>query len=453
MNIRIAFFIFLFSFFMFFSSCKRSTAPLTDPDNLRLRVEDVSCTEAWLSLKAKPAFYDKTLRLYRNDSLLVDKELSPDDTLFYFKGLLPATTYGFTAKILDSGRQLAAKAQLSATTMDTTSHDFTWQTYEFGGQGGSSSFYDVAIIDENDIWAVGEIYTADDKYNAAHWDGEKWDLKKIKTAVCGGVDYPPLETVFSFGKDDIVFSDGAMLIHFDGNTFKSDCSLIPKLTGGVRKIWGTSNKDYYVVGTNGLIALYDGLEWTRIESGTELSLTDIWGISSNEIYSVGYNPSFYTGIVLKYNDSQWNKMIESPNEFDPGQLFRTQLYGTTGGVWMDEKGTLYTVGNLMYQYRMGKWNYVTSLPENFIGGDPDNAYRGYLHAVRGNASNDIFIFGQSNTIIHFNGMSWKKIGPAFIPWYPSWWLECAVKDDLIIGVGCESQNILKKAKIIMIRKQ
>ena len=43
---------------------------------------------------------------------------------------------------------------------DTTSHNFTWQTWTFG-EHSSSVLYDVVIIDENNIWAVGEIYLSD----------------------------------------------------------------------------------------------------------------------------------------------------------------------------------------------------------------------------------------------------------------------------------------------------
>ena len=69
--------------------------------------------------------------------------------------------------------------------MDTTSHNFTFETFTFGGTAGSSILYDVAIINENDIWAVGEIYIADTSingyttYNAVHWDGNQWELKRI----------------------------------------------------------------------------------------------------------------------------------------------------------------------------------------------------------------------------------------------------------------------------------
>ncbi|GAB6283729.1 MAG: hypothetical protein STSR0008_25320 [Ignavibacterium sp.] len=45
--------------------------------------------------------------------------------------------------------------------MDTTSHNFSFETWTFGGEAGSSVLYDVAIIDENNIWAVGEIRISD----------------------------------------------------------------------------------------------------------------------------------------------------------------------------------------------------------------------------------------------------------------------------------------------------
>lgn len=69
--------------------------------------------------------------------------------------------------------------------MDTTSHNFTWQAFEFGKQTNVSRLFDVAIINENDIWAVGEIYMNDslgnpatNAYNAVHWDGTTGSQEK-----------------------------------------------------------------------------------------------------------------------------------------------------------------------------------------------------------------------------------------------------------------------------------
>ncbi len=57
---------------------------------------------------------------------------------------------------------------------DTTSHNFEWQI-TYLGEGASSYLKDVAIIDENNIWSVGEIYLKDSTgqyihppYNGVH---------------------------------------------------------------------------------------------------------------------------------------------------------------------------------------------------------------------------------------------------------------------------------------------
>ena len=70
-------------------------------------------------------------------------------------------------------------------TIDTTSHNFTFQTWTFG-EHSSSTLYDAAIIDDNNIWAVGEIYLNDSTgqpdpqpYAAAHWNGTEWKLMKV----------------------------------------------------------------------------------------------------------------------------------------------------------------------------------------------------------------------------------------------------------------------------------
>lgn len=108
-------------------------------------------------------------------------------------------------------------------------------------------------------------------------------------------------------------------------------------------------------------------------------------------------------------------MIEGELLADTAELFLTKLYGITEGVWTDQHNTLYTVGNLMYRYRNGEWSYVESLQGNVLGGNPNNLYRGYLHAVRGNASNDMLIVGELNTLRHFNGVTWMEVGPPYRP--------------------------------------
>ncbi len=114
------------------------------------------------------------------------------------------------------------------TTMDTTSHNFTWQTFTFG-QHSNSVLYDVAIIDENNIWAVGAIYMNDslgnhdpNAYNAVHWDGIKWDLKRIQFYTFCGQQHTgsyPAKSIFAFGSNDIwVGMDSSQVVRWNGQS-------------------------------------------------------------------------------------------------------------------------------------------------------------------------------------------------------------------------------------------
>ncbi|MGH7601795.1 MAG: hypothetical protein ACREOI_35990, partial [bacterium] len=97
-----------------------------------------------------------------------------------------------------------------ATQADTTSHNFVFQIDTLG-DGSSSLLNDVFIIDENNIWAVGEIYLKDANgqfiyppYNAAQWNGRTWNLLKIPVKDFGGLTTSfPLKTVFGFTPNDV----------------------------------------------------------------------------------------------------------------------------------------------------------------------------------------------------------------------------------------------------------
>ncbi len=66
------------------------------------------------------------------------------------EGLQPGQTYQYTAQLITPTPPVwydnNYTSQVQVRTMDTTSHNFTWQTFTFGDGTGSSCLYDVAII-------------------------------------------------------------------------------------------------------------------------------------------------------------------------------------------------------------------------------------------------------------------------------------------------------------------
>ncbi len=113
------------------------------------------------------------------------------------------------------------------------------------------------------------------------------------------------------------------------------------------KAWGASTNDMYFVGRNGSIASYHNGQWSRVESGTDLPLTDIYANNQNEIYAAGLNVSEVKGVVLKGNANQFSVMINS-EIITENELFQ-KLYGDLASVWVDEIGTVYAGGNILLQ--------------------------------------------------------------------------------------------------------
>jgi len=404
----------LTSFLLLNSGCKKNT---TEPvETLALNVENVSCTEAWVKITTTNYQTPNTLTLFVNDKAEQNITLTNTDTLLYVDSLLPNRSYIIKAAFV-TNKQLQTTNEVIATTMDTTSHNFTWQTFIFGVHS-SSVLYDVATIDENNIWAVGEIYMNDSlgkpdphAYNAVHWDGSKWEVKRIYYyGACSAVEYPPLKAVWTFSDSNIVITNGGSIGWFNGETVKLDCGVNPLLTGSINKMWGTNNSNLYVVGNGGNIAHYDGKSWQKIESGTTSIINDVWGIKDKVGNSILYCP------VSSFFEPGDKKILKITNNKVDSFLWNKDL--RLYSAWTDKENFLFVCGEGAFENKFGTWNQI-ALPE--VG----------MNSVRGNNINDIFIVGDYGFISHFNGVNWKVISSPNDKGYS----EVNIKDDLVVICG------------------
>lgn len=452
---------------LLFTSCS-TTEPPIPPDEtksvLTLSFDKRSCTELWIKLTTKDLTLPAQLTFKQfnpaGDSLTHTFNLSTNDSLIYIDSLFPSKNYYFQVSSIQSatGGQVSSN-KLAATTLDTTSHNFSYHTFEFGEPltGNSSTLYDVAIINENNIWAVGEIYINDSlgqadpiPYNVVRWNGSGWELKRIYfPVVCGQsslIPYPA-KSINLFDDNEIWISTSGdkIAVVKEGIQINKFC-LPSNLSMSINKIWGTNKNSVYVVGNEGKIGYYNGSSWSSITSGTTLPLTDIYGKNDNDIYSVGINVSEVKGVVLKGNSNGFSVMINS-EIISENELF-DKLFGSLDAIWLDENNTIYTAGNLMFQYKNNNWDYVRSLPENFIGGNPGTYYRGFIYSVNGNMSIDLIIAGDRNTLKHFNGISWAQIGLPYNPQSPIIWRSIKMKNNLAVAVGFNGS----KAFIILLNR-
>jgi hypothetical protein len=412
-------------FVLFSRGCNTTEPPPDDKKpTLTLSLDDTSCTEVWLQLTTKdltlPA--ELTLKQYNptGDSVTQTFSLSTQDFLLYIDSLLPNQTYQYQ---VSSIQYQASSIKHPVTTMDTTSHNFTWQTFEFG-QHSSSVLYDVAIINENNIWAVGEIYMNDSLgnpdptfYNAVHWDGNTWVLKRILYQ--GGIW--TIKTIYAFNENDIWFS--GYMRYYNGNFIEL---IIPSILQGwsINKLWGTSSSDLYAVGNEGNIAHYNGSSWTKIESGTNLDVYDIWGN-----YNTRENKWDIFAVAAK-RAVNFNKIIlKISNNIVDASISTAGIPQSIYGIWFNNK-THYIVGSGIYR----KKDINSSEPWMALHEGLTNYY---IESVRGNDINDVMLCGSFGELLHFNGLTWKSYQDIFTGILLG---DIAMKDNVVVTVGFNSNK-------------
>ncbi|MBC8175333.1 MAG: hypothetical protein H8E82_06750, partial [Candidatus Marinimicrobia bacterium] len=227
-----------------------------------LRVGVIDTTDVWI------------FGLSRNDSIILTSNVTAPDTIVKDVGLKPATEYIYRAYFMEDGIAVDSSLEVTAITEDTTSHNFVWEIDTLGEYG--SYLKDVAIIDENNVWVVGDIQEDGGPYGVAIWDLEQWSLKKLETETS---NVRP-RGIWAFSDNNIWFASGS-IYHWDGN--ETTLEWLRDIGTGetVEKIWASSQSNIFFVGNEGTIVHYDGSGFERMESGTDTPLRDIWGLDKN----------------------------------------------------------------------------------------------------------------------------------------------------------------------------
>ncbi len=424
-------------------SCNKPTEP-PPPENYALEIiaVDASCSEVWLEVKSPEISLPKSFTLTENGEEKGSVTLDKSDTTIIIENLLPKKSYKYQLKNTEHKSN-----QTEITTLDTTSHNFTWQTFEFG-EHGHSVLYDVAIIDENNIWAVGEIYMNDANgnrdpkaYNAVHWDGNEWKLKRITVLYKGNNITPTLYGVFAFSPTDIWFSSGVP-IKGDGDNWTQyhlfDMGILSQQDGYLTKVWGSSSNDVYYVGTLGTIAHWNGSSWKKIESGTDVDLLDVWGSPAGKtVWACGYKNDYSTSTLLRI-EAGIPEIIYTgfSNNQNNGYFI-----GPISGIW----------SNNNYRVYMMNWDgiYLQKNDHKFYLEKEIARFSDVGFGIDGSNYNNIFVCGEG-FIGHWNGISYKEY-PELL-YTQRIYKNIAVKLNIVCTVGMDYHSPIYRSAVIVLGK-
>lgn len=297
-----------------------------------------------------------------------------------------------------------------------TSSDFTWQVDTVGNI--NTFLNDVAIIDADDIWVVGEIPQQDfgggEQYNAMHWNGEEWlFIKVITESYSGNRRASTIQTVYIQTGNRIWFGafHGGYTI-LDGNSW--DINYLDEHQGSILNIGGDNSDTLFVSGNDGILIGFDGKSFYRIDNDLE---SDITALS-------------YANDTLKFlSEFALRQYVDGQilPEFDPDAEAPFKLEGRYYDVWHSGKRWWYATEHGLYRFSPAKGYEQVEAREA--------AY------LAGNAENDIIAVNELGEVYHWNGQEITHLetpfGASILPRVEG----IAMKGDTVMIVGWLSQTL------------
>ncbi len=273
--------------------------------------------------------------------------------------------------------------------VDTTTQNFTFETFEFGDGFSSSYFKEVWIFDENNIWAVG--YLATDSVSNANimrWDGDKWYIENFSGTSSG------IEGVWALDSSHIYFASGGIRKYENGTFSNVNTNLGLTRYQGIHKLWGSSANNIWGVGPGGTIVHFDGTEWKKIDFDEQWYFYQITGNSKTGIAYATASDSSFTYIIVELN-SLIAKTIYNSSE-NPKELV------SIGVKMLNDTKLILSAHEI--------WSFDLVTKETIILEDLSVGYG--LTRISLSGENDVYFWGNKyndgEKLVHFNGIRFRE---------------------------------------------
>jgi hypothetical protein len=263
----------------------------------------------------------------------------------------------------------------------------------------------------NDVYAAG--HCDDLRGDLWHFDGKNWTTVKLSNmdgglitgsinvgGLCGqgandiwGIGY----RLFTNLSPPPNFYDSSLIVYFDGSHWRE-----VRVSGGrmLLVIRSVANNDIWAAGHFNTLFHYDGVQWKRdtlpvnVPADTYFDINVLMPISADDVYASGYlkwdylpNSIYY---LFRRQNGQWS--IVDSARIQPGLI---EYKWGVGDMWMSPSGTLYSCGGGIYRQSGGQWDRIYN---------PST----YLYRIVGTSDDNIFVVGDYNTILHYNGTDWYQ---------------------------------------------
>ncbi len=189
---------------------------------------------------------------------------------------------------------------------------------------------DVALLNWVHASSATDVTVVGNRGVVLRYDGTQWQRQSTPTTEhlwgVWGASANDLWAVGGTGQFDGV----PTIIHYDGSAWVNVA--LPAIqranVHAFFKVWGSSASDVYVVGQRGVVLHWDGAAWSEALVGASDDLVSVWGTSASNVVAVGGRGN---GIISVWNGVEWRTRSLSPL---PG----------LNGVWMRSPSFAHAAG-------------------------------------------------------------------------------------------------------------
>jgi photosystem II stability/assembly factor-like uncharacterized protein len=257
----------------------------------------------------------------------------------------------------------------STDTSDVSTPTSDWTLRSIGDEGVLT---DIFALSTTEAYAVGSSRIL--RYNGIYW------------ASYGDLEGAQLHGVWSSPELTVVVGEGGMIAHRGENELTWTIVEVPT-DADLYGVFGRAKNDIWAVGSSTTILHYDGTAWESVNTGSTTVLRSVWARAGSEgnagVWAVGSN-----GRLVRYSGDTWvSEQISSSD------VTLNDIWGS--GEALFAVGTDGTIS--MRATDQSVWK---GQPSN----DPNQRD---LHAIAGLSHEDLFLVGDSGTIIQYDGNKWN----------------------------------------------
>jgi hypothetical protein len=277
---------------------------------------------------------------------------------------------------------------------DSTTQNFTFETFEFGDGFESNELNDVWIFNENNIWAVGYINdttTNNLAVNIIRWNGQKWFGFGNNLTSSG------LTGIWAYDTNSVYLASGALRKYENGVIKVVDLTHLTFSTGqAINKLWGSSENNIWGIGPNGTIVHYNGVAWNKITFDEGWRFDAITGSKQTGIAYASATSQQFNTIIVELKNNSATIIYNSAN--DPNNLTSFSIKSFNE--------------NILILGDKEVWTYDLSSKETIIKYSfPING--DFITLIAIDNSKDIYFFadkyGAGEILLHYNGKRYTNI--------------------------------------------